>query len=432
MREPLRRVAVIVKGWPRLSETFIAQEVLGLERRGLPQLIVSLRAPTDPAVHALNRAVQAPVLYLPEYLHDDPGRVLRALLAALGRPGFLPALAAFLGDLAREPNRSRVRRFGQACVLAAECPADVGWLHSHFLHTPASVTRYAALLTGLGWSFSAHAKDIWTSALWDKRRKLASAAWGVTCTAVGHAHLVALAEDPARVELLYHGLDFARFPESPPDRPDRDGSAPGDPVRLLSVGRAVEKKGFEVMLAALARLPAGLSWEWTHIGGGARLAALKAEAERLGLSPRLRWLGAQAQDAVIAAYAEADLFVLPSRPAADGDRDGLPNVLMEAQAMGVACLSTRTAAIPELIQDGTTGLLVPPDDAAALAEGLEALIGDPARRRRLGEAGRQRVRTAFSCDSGIERLLGRFTASLTGTPAGVSAPTGHRSGVVET
>lgn len=432
MREPVRRVAVVVKGWPRLSETFIAQEVLGLERRGLKQLVVSLRHPTDKTVHALNKAVTAPVLYLPEYLHDAPERVFDGVWRALGRIGFWRALGVWLADLARDPTRNRVRRFGQACVLAAELPADVAWLHSHFLHTPASVTRYAALIAGLGWSFSAHAKDIWTSPDWELRGKLGSAAWGVTCTAMGHRHLESLAPAPGRVELLYHGLDFARFPEAPPARPRRDGGDPADPVRLLTVGRAVEKKGIDLVLDALARLPAELSWRWTHIGGGERLPALTAQAGRLGLTDRVEWLGARAQDAVIAAYAAADLFILPSRQARDGDRDGLPNVLMEAQAMGVACLSTRTAAIPELIQDGTTGLLVPPDDAAALAEGLEALIGDPARRRRLGEAGRQRVRTAFSCDSGIERLLGRFTASLTGTPVGASAPTGHRSGVVET
>lgn len=412
MREPSRRVAVLVKGWPRLSETFIAQEILGLERRGLNQVIVSLRHPTDKTVHALNRAIAAPVLYLPEYLHDEPLRVLRGGIAAARRPGFRRALAALAADLRRDPTPNRLRRFGQACVLVAEMPADVAWLHSHFLHTPASVARYAALMTGLRWSFSAHAKDIWTSPEWEKREKLADAAWGVTCTAAGHGHLASLAPDPRRVELLYHGLDFTRFPEEAPSRPPRDGDDAGDPVRLLSVGRAVEKKGFDVMLAALARLPADRQWRWTHIGGGTRLDALKAESARLGLESRVAWLGARDQDAVIAAYAAADLFVLPSRQAADGDRDGLPNVLMEAQAMGLPCLSTRMAAIPELIVDGETGRLVPPDDAEALAEALAALIADPAARQRLGEAGRARVRGAFGCENGIDRLMARFAAAM--------------------
>ena len=412
MREPAQRVAVVVKGWPRLSETFIAQEVLGLERRGLKQLVVSLRRPTDKAVHDLNKAVAAPVLYLPEYLHDDPTRVLRGVWRALGRPGLWRALAAWLADLARDPTRNRVRRFGQACVLAAELPADVAWLHSHFLHTPASVTRYAALIAGLGWSFSAHAKDIWTSPDWELRGKLGSATWGVTCTAMGHRHLESLAPDHGRVELLYHGLDFARFPDTPPARPPRDGSDADDPLRLLTVGRAVEKKGIDLVLDALARLPADLSWRWTHIGGGERLPDLKAQAERLGLTGRVEWLGARAQDAVIAAYAAADLFILPSRQAKDGDRDGLPNVLMEAQALGLPCLATRMAAIPELIEDGATGVLVPPDDAPALAAALESLLRDPARRAALAAGGAERVRGAFGCDRGIDRLMVRFAESL--------------------
>ncbi|MGY0711773.1 glycosyltransferase [Azospirillum argentinense] len=351
-------IAVIVKGWPRLSETFIAQEILGLERRGLRQLIVSLRQPTDKAVHELNRRVTAPVTYLPEYLHDAPARLLRALAAARRRPGWTAARAAWLADLRRDPSRNRVRRFGQACVLAAELPADVTWLHTHFLHTPASVARYAALLTGLPWSFSAHAKDIWTSPDWDLRDKLAEARWGVTCTALGLARLRALAPEPERVNLLYHGLDFSRFPDPPEARPARDGSDSADPVRLLSVGRAVEKKGFDLLLDALARLPAGLHWRWTHIGGGDRLPALKAQAAALGLEGRIDWQGAKAQDAVIAQYRRADLFVLPCRTARDGDRDGLPNVLMEAQSQGLACLSTRAAAVAELIEDGVTGTLV--------------------------------------------------------------------------
>ncbi len=408
------KVAVIVKGWPRLSETFIAQEVLGLEERGLDQVIVSLRHPTDKAVHPLNRRVNAPVVYLPEYLHREPGRVLRGIGTMLARrPGrFLATAAAWLADLVREPTRNRVRRFGQACVLAAELGDRVGWLHTHFLHTPASVARYAALLTGLPWSFSAHAKDIWTSPRWELRQKLAASRWGVTCTADGHRYLESLAPRPGRVELLYHGLDFRRFPAPPVARPWRDGSVADDPVILLSVGRAVEKKGFDVMLDALARLPADLHWRWVHVGGGERLKALKAQTAKLGLADRVFWRGPQAQDGVIDAYRIADLFVLPCRQARDGDRDGLPNVLMEAQTQALACISTTIAGVPELIDHGDTGLLVPPEDPAALAASLETLIRDPARRLALGAAGADRVRRDFSCETGIDRLMALFRKNI--------------------
>ncbi|HYH22365.1 MAG TPA: glycosyltransferase [Azospirillum sp.] len=407
-----RRVAVVVKGWPRLSETFIAQEVLGLERLGLAQLVVSLRHPTDRAVHALNRRVAAPVLYLPERLREDPRRVARALAVARRMPGWPAARAALAADLARSPAPDRLRRFAQGCVLAAELPADVGWLHAHFLHTPASVARTAALLTGLPWSFSAHAVDIWTSPAWEIRRKLREARWGVTCTATGHARLAALAPDPARIELLYHGLDFDRFPAPVLDRPPRDGGDPRDPAVLLTVGRAVEKKGLDVMLDALARLPADLRWRWIHVGGGGRLEALRAQARRLGVAERVTWCGAQPQDAVIGHYQSADLFVLPSRPARNGDRDGLPNVLMEAQALGLACLSSAMPSIAELIADGATGVLTPPGDPAALADALAALIRDPARRAALAAAGCARVRRSFGCGAGIHALYDRFRSDV--------------------
>ena len=401
------RTAIVVKGYPRLSETFIAQEILGLQQRGQRQLIVSLRHPTDRKVHAINRLITAAVLYLPEYLHDEPQRVVRAWRWARRQPGYKAARTAFLQDLKRDRTRNRVRRFGQALVLAHELPGDVDWLHSHYLHTPASVTRYAAMILGMSWSFSAHAKDIWTSEAPELAVKLASAAWGVTCTGVNARYLAELAPDPERVELVYHGLDFSRFPR-PVDRPDRDGRDPAEPVRLLAVGRAVAKKGFDLLLGALAALPPDIHWRLMHIGGGELGDALKAQAAEAGLSDRVDWRGAQDQTAVIAAYLESDLFVLPARIAASGDRDGLPNVLMEAQATGLACLSTRVSAIPELIADGETGRLVDPDDVPALTAALAELIGDPEERRRLGAAGAAYVRREFAFAPGLDRLSEKF------------------------
>ncbi|MCB9948898.1 MAG: glycosyltransferase family 4 protein [Rhodospirillaceae bacterium] len=401
------RTAIVVKGYPRLSETFIAQEILALQQRGQAQLIVSLRHPTDSHVHDLNRRITAPVLYLPEYLRSEPRRVLAAWAWARRQPGYRAALAAFLADWRRDPGASRGRRFGQACVLARELPGDVDRLHSHYLHTPASTTRYAALIRGLPWSFSAHAKDIWTTPAWDLRRKLASAAWGVTCTAANRRYLNGLAPADRPVALVYHGLDFSRFPK-PAVRPPRDGSDPDDPVRIVSVGRAVEKKGYDVLLTALAGLPAGLHWRFVHIGGGQELARLRSLAQGLGLAEKVDWRGAQAQDKVVQALCEADLFVLAARIARNGDRDGLPNVLMEAQAVGLACLATKVSAIPELIEDGRTGRLVAPDDAAALGRGLAGLIACPDDRQRLGAAGAARVRRDFSFERGIDWLAARF------------------------
>ncbi|HZU89890.1 MAG TPA: glycosyltransferase family 4 protein [Stellaceae bacterium] len=409
-----RRVAFVLKGYPRLSETFIAQEILALEQRGLDILIVSLRRPSEPVRHPVHRAIGACLLYLPEYLYREPRRVWRGWRAARRRPGYARAWRAFVADLRRDPTPNRIRRFGQALVLARELPAGIGHLHAHFLHTPASVARYAALLLGLDWTVSAHAKDIWTIPSWEKRRKLADAAWAVTCTAIGHRHLAALAPHPARVALCYHGLDLARFPPPPPRPIGGDGGDPRRPVVLLSVGRAVAKKGYDDLLAALALLPRGLAWRFVHIGAGGERRRLMRRALRLGLADRIEWRGALPQPEVLAAYRAADLFVLAAKIAKDGDRDGLPNVLVEAQSQGLPCVATTVSGIPELIRHGREGLLAPPGDPAALAALLENLIRDPARRARLGASGQKRVHGAFDMRAGIAALATRF-----GLPAAV-------------
>ncbi len=398
-------VAIVLKGYPRLSETFIAQEIHALEQRGLNLRIYSLRHPTDPKVHPIHREIVSPVRYLPEYLHDEPSRVFRAWRRARRLPGYAHAFGAWLDDLRRDATRNRVRRFGQACVLATELPPGATRLYAHFLHTPGSVARYASLMTGLPWSCSAHAKDIWTLPAWEKREKLAEVDRLVTCTAVGRDHLAGLAAEPERVHLAYHGLDLSRWPPPTRDRPANDGSLADDPVVLLSVGRAVEKKGYAELLEALALLPKSLHWRLVHIGGGALDTALRARAQALDLSPRVAWLGRQPQDVVLDNYRAADLFVLASRVAGDGDRDGLPNVLMEAQSQGLACLATRLSAIPELIEDGSTGILTEPGDTAALAAALEVLIRDPATRTALGAAGAARVRERFSMTRGIDAVV---------------------------
>lgn len=407
-------LAVVLKGYPRLSETFIAQELLGLERAGLTLHLYSLRAPTDAKRHPVHDEIRAPVTYLPEYLHKAPLQVLAAWWRQRRRPGYRRARAAFLRDLRRDFTRNRVRRFGQALVLADSLAADCTRLYAHFLHTPASATRYAAMIAELPWCCSAHAKDIWTTPAWEKREKLADLDWLVTCTAFGHAHLAALAPGPETVTLVRHGIDLTRFPAWQRDAGQADGAA-GSTVKLLSVGRAVAKKGYDDLLNALAALPERLDWHLTHIGGGSELDRLQARARDLGLDPRINWLGAQPQSRVLAAYRAADLFLLASKIAEDGDRDGLPNVLMEAQSQGLACLATKLPGIEELIVDGETGLLVPPGDPAVLSAALAALIQAPERRFALGQAGQQRVRRDFDagpCLAGLLRRLGQTPAAL--------------------
>jgi glycosyltransferase involved in cell wall biosynthesis len=271
---------------------------------------------------------------------------------------------------------------------------------------------------GLPWSISAHAKDIWTSPDWDLADKLDEAGWTVTCTASGHAHLQSLTQRPDHVHLSYHGLDLSRFAPlfgAPP--PCETVRQPSDPVRIVSVGRAVLKKGFDTLLEALAQLPEEINWQFDHIGGGELLEQLKAQADRLGIAGRIGWHGAQPQERVIALYREADIFVLPSRIAPDGDRDGLPNVLVEAASQRLACLSTTISGIPELIEDGRHGVLVEPEDAQLLCGGLLRLARDPQLRQTMGDAANRRVREQFDHVVSIGQLMALFGGAQPELPA---------------
>jgi glycosyltransferase involved in cell wall biosynthesis len=403
-------VVVVLKGYPRVSETFIAHELAALEQRGLALHIVSLRRPYDALTHPVHAAVRAPVTYLPEYLHEAPGRVLaghaRALWRAPGR--YCRALGRWLRDICRDPTPNRGRRFGQAGVLAAELPPGAAHLHAHFLHTPASVARYAAAMCGLGYSASGHAKDVWTTPDWELREKLAEARFTVTCTAAGHARLSALA--PGRVELVYHGLDRRLFAVPPTFGSVRNGRDPADPVRLLAVGRFQPKKGYPTLFEAVARVRAAV--QLTVVGYGPLETALRAQVEALGLAGRVTWAGALDQPAVRAHYRANDLFVLASEIAPDGDRDGLPNVVVEALSQGLPVVATRAAAIPEVVLDGIQGRLAPPGDPDALAAAIDSLARDPEARRRMGASAIARIAAGWDLDAGADRLAGLLRPML--------------------
>ncbi len=408
------KVAIFLKGYPRLSETFIAQEIANLQKAGLELELVSLRHPTDSKRHPVHEEITAPVSYLPEYVHHEWKRCILGWWRARKLPGYAKARTIWLKDLVRDRTRNRVRRFVQSLVAAAELPDDIGWLYGHFIHTPGSVTRYTAILRELPFSISAHAKDIWTSPDWELKEKLADARWTVTCTKGGADHLSSLAPNGGsgngngnggKVKLVYHGLDLNRFPRPEQKVSNRDGTDDKNPVRFLSVGRAVEKKGLDTLLQALADLPTDLHWRWTHIAGGPLLGALKQQASDLGLTDRLSFLGSQAQSRVLQAYRESDIFVLPCRIAADGDRDGLPNVIVEAQSQCLPVLSTPISGIPELIENGVNGVLVEPNSPQQLASALIDMSADPTRRSQMGNLGADKVHESFNAANEINLLL---------------------------
>ncbi|MFZ5835811.1 MAG: glycosyltransferase family 4 protein [Pseudomonadota bacterium] len=412
MREAPPPVAFVLKGYPRLSETFITQEILALEQRGLTIAIFSLRHPTDRAIHAMHGEIAASVTYLPEYVRDDPVRIWRSWRKARRLPGYAQAMRLWLRDLRRDRTVNRMRRFAQALVLAHEMQDNICHLHAHFLHTPGSVARYTALMRGLSWSFSAHAKDIWTTPQWELKEKLADCAWGVSCTAAGASYLNSLCDrgQAGQVKLVYHGLDLARFPPPPAGHSLRDGQSPEDPVRLISVGRAVVKKGYDVLMQALALLPRHLHWRLLHLGGGPEMARLRELSQILGLDSRISWAGPSEHIRILDALRESDLFVLACRIAPDGDRDGIPNVLMEAQSQALPVVTSNLPAISEFICDRVTGLLCPPENAQAVADAIAELIQNPAQRAHMGQMGRARLESHFQMQATIDSLVHQFNS----------------------
>ncbi len=410
----MKKIAVVVKGYPRLSETFIAQEFRALELAGIDLTIYSLRRPTDAKIHAINKQISARVVYLPEYLYQEPIRVFKGLGKALGTPPIWKLLGVFVRDFCRDFSVNRIRRLGQAMVLAREIDADTEWLYAHFLHTPASVTRYTSLLTQLPWSCSAHAKDIWTSPKWEIDEKLAEMQWLVTCTKANQSYLNSFSNAADKVSLLYHGLDVDRFsantlnPLNTLNTAVETADAEAT-LRLLSVGRAVHKKGFDDLLESLAQLPKTLDWRFTHIGGGPLLERLQTQAAELGVGKHITWLGACDAAQVLACYRSADLFVLFSKIDDSGDRDGLPNVLMEAMSQGLPCISTTISGIPELIEHNGNGVLVAEGDVAAMTQEITRLHESPQLRKKLSVAARATIVNHFNFSANIQHLIQRFS-----------------------
>jgi colanic acid/amylovoran biosynthesis glycosyltransferase len=381
-------LCVVVKGFPRVSETFVTRELEALQDAGIAYSLAALRRPGSDAAKVRHR-VSATPNYLPEYLHEEPIRVAHGFAQARKLAGFGRAWRQFRADFARDLSRNRIRRFGQACVLASELAQDVRHLHAHFIHTPTSVARYAAIMRGLSFSVSAHARDIWTAADWDLREKLDQARFVCTCNEAGAERLAAV--NPAKRPQLWPHLIHPM-----PQGALRANATPSR-FRLLTVARAVPKKGLEVLLSALARLPADPPWTWTHIGGGELLGDLRRLAQTHPYKDRIEFQGTQSHEAVQAALRNHDVFVLSATVSEDGDRDGRPNALIEAMSAGLACVATPVGGIPELLRDGA-GLLAQtgPDE---LARTLAGLFERPEKIVTLGRAAQRRA--AQLSDEGV-------------------------------
>ena len=400
------RVVYVVKMFPRLSETFILNELLELERRGVALTVYSLKRAAPGPRHPDVARLRARVVELPERPVEWLLQGVAAALALLVRHprrvgGLLPYVVT-------RGTHQAWKRFFQAAVMVRDLEFNPPQhLHAHFASAPSRVAMFAAHLAGLPFSFTDHAKDIFHA---DTdvdllRAKMRAARFVVTVSDFNRAHLEqVLGGDRTRVRRLYNGVDLERF--SPGDEIPLE---PHDGPVVLAVGRLVEKKGFADLLAAWPRVHARVpSARLVIVGDGPEREALKARAQELGLGDAVCWPGALPQNAVRELLAGSTLFALPCRIARDGNRDGLPTVLLEALASGVPCVTTTVTGNPEIVRDGIEGRLVPPGDPEALAEAMIDLLRDPEVRRRMAAAARASAIERFDLRRNVATLSSWF------------------------
>jgi glycosyltransferase involved in cell wall biosynthesis len=411
------KLGMILKGYPRISETFISNEILLLESLGFKIHIFSMRQPRESFCHESVKEIQAKVDYLPETLLKPlPKFLYHNIHLAVKTPQlYSKAFRKAIIRFKRTKKSATLKHLFQAGYLVNKLlpAAGIRHFHAHFAHSPTSVAMFASFLSGIPFSFTAHAKDIYTSDSRQLREKIGLAKFVVTCTEYNRKHLkqTALGERLAvatPVHRIYHGIDMKLFSDNADLKRKIKKTAP--PFQLMTVARLTSKKGLTTVYKALQILKTkGLLFRHTLIGDGDERDRILFLIKSLGLENVSQWLGTRPHETVLEQYRKADLFVLGSEIAENGDRDGIPNVFIESMAMGVPVVGTNVSAIPELIRHEETGLLVPPGNPEALADAILRFLEDENLRNRIVLAAKEKVINCF--DNRI--LIQEFAEILT-------------------
>lgn len=400
-------VAYLISTFPVLEETFILGEILELERQGMEVQIFSLRLPPPTAHQREARLLMRRTHYAP-YFWDR--RIWLSLLEFLfERPG---VLAAASWELLRD-NRDDLRCLLRSAVMIPKAlffartmrKNGVKHVHAHWATYPAAVAAFIARLLGLSYSVTAHAYDIYTRqqprAL---ARRLGRASFVATCSKANREYLHEILKGRlVAVHEVYHGVDTTRFRA-------RGEPAASERVEVLAgCGTLDPRKGLRFLIDACAIVKErGLPFSCRIVGSGPELPSLEKQAEERGLAGIVNFLPPVPQDELVRHYQECDIFVQPSIVCANGDKDVIPNCLLEAMACGLGVIATRVSSIPEVIEDGRDGLLVPERDPQAIAAALTALMQDAPLRARLGENARRRVAGEFDRQATTRTLLALF------------------------
>ena len=389
-------IAFLVKRFPRLSETFVLNEFLELRAQGLPMRLFAIMHPEEPQSQPEAAALTSEVTYLrgATLLPSLP----RAIRAGCRHPR--STLAALWWVLGRRRGAAW-KRLAEALLLVDDLEGESVHLHVHWAHAPAEIASLAHRIAGIPWSLTTHAKDLYTVPVRDLADRCDQAIFVATCTGANARYLTdVVGVAPHKVVLCRHGVRLDRF--------DSAGRDP-QPGRILSVGRLVPKKGFPVLVQACSLLAErGVEFHLDLIGGGPLAGALSRLTAELGLTEHVTLHRARPQTELIPFFRRAAVFALVPAIQADGDRDGIPNVILEAMASGVPVVASAISGIPEVVTHDHTGLLVPPHDPLALSRALETLLTDPAEAARIGGRGEAAVRAGFeiaACVTPVAELL---------------------------
>lgn len=429
------KIAYILKNFPKLSETFIASEIYRLEKLGVNLKLFVIKPPTENLKHSVVEKIEAEKFYLPatESLSENSlfrwlkmhfGDFKKGLINVLkSRPkqtvkaakfAFAQAVRARKGFLAF-PRKLYLKEFLQACAIAEQILKDkeIRHIHAHFAHGATTVACMVSIITGLKFSFTAHAKDIYLESLNPAgflRRKMDAAEFVVTCTKANQTHLESLSKTP--VHCLYHGLN-AEFSDLLKDESavkiPRNGH-----LRAIAVGRLVPKKGLDVFVEACGILQKrNVNFKAQIIGDGDEIKPkLNELIEKFGLQNSVKLTGAMTQNELFGEYHKSDVFCLPCRILENGDRDGIPNVMVEAMSCGVPVISTDVSGIPEIIKNGENGILVKTENAEAIADSMQKIYNDRFYAEELATEGLKTVKENFDGDTTAQKLKELFEEYL--------------------
>lgn len=409
---PPRTIGYLLKRYPRLSETFILNEMRALERLGTQLHVFSLLRPEETLSHPAVSELQAPVTYFPAAWAAKISTVAKAHVTMAWteplRYWHAVGLALWWSLCSRHPL-SVWKQFLRSAYVALACRRQrIQHLHAHFANAPTLVASLVSVMCNIPYSFSTHAKDLYLTQQTVLRRRINSASFVLTCTRHNLEYLRSFLPQPQwhKIHLVYHGIDLAAFPVPVNDVKAITSTGEGAPLipivlsvpLILSVGRLVPKKGLHDLISACQLLKArGVKFRCAIVGEGPLRGELENQIGKIGMEGTISLLGAMAHDRLVALYGQASVFALSPQVMEDGDRDGIPNVLAEAMAAGLPVVSTCVSGIPELVEDGHTGLLVESRNPVALADAVERLLRDPKKSQSLAAAARRKMEDGFEC-----------------------------------